>query len=246
VDIYNLTVDGVGLATVADSFAAVEQRVVKEGRLTWEALKAYLDDDYAGAENVRLMLKNISRFGTGNARADFWAQRISRTYVQLYDTPTPRGYRIIPGLFSHGDIVRLGSYLPATPNGRHAHAPISHSSEPDPGFARHRTAALTAKANAVAAVQPGRGNSAPLQLDIDFKLLEEHGGLDTVAALIMAHNRQGGTLINLNIISKEKILEAHADPAKYPDLVVRVTGYSAFFHSLSKEYRQQVVDRILA
>ena len=246
VDIYNLTVDGVGLATVADSFAAVEQRVVKEGRLTWEALKAHLDDDYAGAENVQLMLKNIPRFGTGNARADFWAQRISQTYVQLYDTPTPRGYRIIPGLFSHGDIVRLGSYLPATPNGRHAHAPISHSAEPDPGFARHRTAALTAKANAVAAVQPGRGNSAPLQLDIDFKLLAEQGGLDTVAALIMAHNRQGGTLINLNIISKEKILEAHADPAKYPDLVVRVTGYSAFFHSLSKEYRQQVVDRILA
>ena len=53
-------------------------------------------------------------------------------------------------------------------------------------------------------------------------------------------------LINLNIISKEKILEAHQGPSKYPDLVVRVTGYSAYFHSLSPEYRQQVVDRILA
>lgn len=246
VDIYNLTVDGVGLATLADSFAAVEQRVVEEGRLTWEELKAHLDNDYADAENVRLMLKNIPRFGSGNSRADFWAQRISQTYTQLFDTPTARGYRIIPGLFSHGDIVRLGSYLPATPNGRHAHAPISHSSEPDPGFARHGASAPTAKANAVAAVQPGRGNSAPLQMDIDFKLMEEQGGIETVAAMILAHNQQGGTLINLNIMSKEKILEAHADPTKHPDIVVRVTGYSAFFHSLSKEYRQQVVDRILA
>ena len=106
--------------------------------------------------------------------------------------------------------------------------------------------APTAKANAVAAVQPGWGNSAPLQIDIDFKLVEEHGGHRPVAAMIMAHNQQGGTLINLNIMSKEQILEAHEDPDKFPDLVVRVTGYSAYFHSLSPEYRQQVVDRILA
>lgn len=246
VDIYNLTVDGVGLATVADSFAAIEQRVANEKRLTWEELKQHLDNDYAGAKHVRLMLKNIPRFGSGNSRGDFWAKRISQAYVQLYETPTPRGYRIIPGLFSHGDIVRLGGYLPATPNGRHAHAPISHSSEPDPGFAPQGGSSPTAKANAVAAVQPGRGNSAPLQMDIDFKLMEEQGGLDMVASMIMTHNRQGGTLVNLNIISKEKILAAHADPTLYPDLVVRVTGYSAFFNSLSPEYRQQVVDRLLA
>ena len=245
VDLYNLTVDGVGLATVADSFAAVEQRVIEEGRLTWEELKDVLDRDYEGDEAVRLMLQNIDRFGSGGSRADFWAQRISQAYVEQYDTPTPNHVRVLPGLFSHGDIVKLGSQLPATPNGRHAGAAISHSSEPDPGFARHGSSP-TAKAVAVAAVQPGRGNSAPLQLDIDFKLMEEQGGIDTVAAMIMAHNQQGGTLINLNIISREKILAAHADPSLYPDLVVRVTGYSAYFHTLSPEYRQQVVDRILA
>jgi pyruvate-formate lyase len=43
----------------------------------------------------------------------------------------------------------------------------------------------------------------------------------------------------------EKVLEAHADPAKYPDLVVRVTGFSAYFASLSPEFRQLVVDRII-
>jgi formate C-acetyltransferase len=55
----------------------------------------------------------------------------------------------------------------------------------------------------------------------------------------------GGTLANVNILSREKILEANADPSKYPDLVVRVTGFSAYFASLSKEHRQMVVDRIL-
>jgi formate C-acetyltransferase len=232
VDIYNLTVDGVGLTTVADSFAAVEQRVVNERRLTWEELAGHLRSDYAGAERVRLMLKNIPRFGSGGARADWWAKRISASYVEMYAASrTPAGFNVIPGLFSHGDVVALGKEVGATPNGRHAYTPISHSANPDP---------------AVAAVQPGRGNSAPLQLDVDRHLMQEEGGIEGLEALIKAHNAQGGTLINLNVISKEQILEAHADPSKYPDLVVRVTGYSAYFHSLSPTYRQQVVDRLLS
>ena len=56
----------------------------------------------------------------------------------------------------------------------------------------------------------------------------------------------GGTLINLNILSEKVLLEAHEDPSTHPDLVVRVTGYSAFFNTLTKDYRQQVVDRFLS
>jgi formate C-acetyltransferase len=90
------------------------------------------------------------------------------------------------------------------------------------------------------------GGAAPLQIDLDTGLAHSVGGIEAIEALIRTHRAQGGTLININVISKEKILEAHADPSKYPDLVVRVTVYSAFFRTLSPEYRQQVVDRILA
>lgn len=247
VDIYNLTCDGVGLATVADSFAAIEQRVVNERRLTWEELAKHLENNYEGAENIRLMLKNIPRFGTGGTKADWWAKRVSELYTNLVKgKPTPKGYNVIPGLFSHGIVNLLGKSLGATPNGRKAGEPISHSSNPDPGFMPGGVGAPTAKANAVAMVQPGWGNSAPLQLDFDKHLAEESGGLEAVESLIKTHNAQGGTLININILSKEQIIEAHADPEKYPDLVVRVTGYSAFFKTLSPEYRQQVVDRFIA
>ncbi len=247
VDIYDIACDGLGLATVADSFAAIEQRVVVEKRLTWEQLAQHLRDDWEGAEATRLMCRNIPRFGVGGSRADAWAERLSQAYVELVrGTPTPNGYVVNPGLFSHGGIAQMGRDLGATPNGRHAGDPISHSANPDPGFAQNASAAPSAKANAVAAVQPGWGNSAPLQLDIDPQLLRERGGLEALEALIKVHNAQGGTLINLNVISKQEILEAHADPATHPDLMVRVTGYSAYFHSLSPIYRQQIVDRILA
>ncbi|MBT4101017.1 MAG: pyruvate-formate lyase [Gemmatimonadetes bacterium] len=247
VDIYNLTVDGLGTATVADSFAAIEQRIVHESRMSWQELAEQLENDWENAEDIRLMMKSIARFGTGGSRADYWALRISEAYSDLVrSTPTPNGFRLLPGLFSHGTVNHFGAKLSATPNGRRSGDPISHNANPDPGFLPGGGGAPTAKSTAVAMVQPRWGNTTPLQLDLDSSLAHTIGGIDSVIALIKAHNELGGTLINLNVISKEQLLEAHEDPEAHPDLVVRVTGYSAYFRSLSKEYRQQVVNRILA
>ena len=246
VDIYNFACDAVAFATVANSFAAVEQRVVREKKLTWEQLLRVLDANYEGFEDVRLMLKNIPQYGAGGTRADYWAGRVEKTYTGLMrGTTSKNGFNVLPGIFSHGDVITHGEHLPATPNGRRAGEPISHSADPDPGFLPGGGTAPTAKANAVARVQSGWGNSTPLQVDIDAGMAKETGGIDNIKAFIRAHNKMGGTLLNINIIDKKKILEAHKNPDLYPDLVVRVTGYSAFFKSLSPEYRQQVVDRWL-
>ena len=249
VDILDLNIDGIGLTTVADSFAAIEQRVINEKRITWDDLYRVLDANWQDAEPLRLMMKNIDRFGAPHSPAEKWAVRIRDCFVAACKNGgTPRhNLPVTPGMFSHGNVYVHGLRLPATPNGRFSGDPICHSNEPDPGFARsYNTFSPSLKATAVAMVQPGYGNSSPLHLDVDTHMLMKEGGIDALIALIHTHNHMGGTLINLNCLSKETLMEAHADPSTHPDLVVRVTGYSAFFASLSKEYRQQVVDRFLS
>ena len=249
VDIINLNIDGVALATVADSFAAIEQRVIKDKLLTWQDMYEAVRSNFENAENVRLMLKNIPRFGHPESLALAWATRIRDEFVRLVaEGHTPKHHlKTVPGMFSHGDIFVYGKALPATPNGRFDGEAISHSNEPDPGFASGVISfSPSLKATAVAQAQPGYGNSAPLHLDIDADMVKGAGGIDALCALIHTHNQMGGTLINLNCITAEQIKAAHENPDAYPDLVVRVTGYSAFFASLSKEYRQQVMDRYLA
>ena len=73
----------------------------------------------------------------------------------------------------------------------------------------------------------------------------DEDGLEKVEALIKSHFDLGGTLININVLDKDIVLDAHRNPSKYPDLIVRVTGFSAYFASLSEELRQYVVDRIV-
>lgn len=247
VEFYNLCVDAAGLATVADSFGALEQRVEREGKLSWNDVLRLLDTNWAGpeGERARLMMKNVPRYGSGGSPADEYGLRIAKAFTAFVkEKPTPQGFNMIPGLFSWAATLIMGKDVGPTPNGRRAKDPISHGPNPDPGF--RRDAAPTAMAATVAAVQPGYGNTAPLQLDFDPGMSRRPEDIEKVAELITTHFDLGGTQINLNIMDKKRILEAHKDPSKHPDLVVRVTGFSAYFASLSPEMRQFVVDRILA
>ena len=248
VEFYNITVDAASLATAADSFAALEQRVEREGRLSWPQVMRCLATDWAGVdgERARLMMRHIGRFGSGGSLGDAWAIRISRTFTQLVaEKPTPSGFRMIPGLFSWAKVVAFGRRLAATPNGRRAGEPVSHGPNPDPGFNAGKPGTPTQMVTAVAQVQPGYGNTAPLQLDLDPGTAAGDEGLDKVEALIRTHFDMGGTLVNINVIDKDTILRARESPEAFPDLLVRVTGFSAYFARLSDELRQVVVDRIV-
>jgi formate C-acetyltransferase len=246
VDHYNMCVDAAALATVADSFAALVERVQRQGTLSWEAIDRHVASDWAGpeGERARLLMSSVSRYGSGGSLADDYAVQIAELFTCLVKAkPTPEGRNMIPGIFSWANTIAMGANLGATPNGRHAGNPISHGANPDPGFAAR--GGPTHLALAVAAVQPGYGNTAPLQLDMDPGVSQGADGIAKVEDLIRTHFELGGTQINLNVVDKAQILAAHEHPSRYPDLIVRVTGFSAYFASLSPEFRQLVVDRIV-
>jgi formate C-acetyltransferase len=248
VEFYNIGVDGAALAVAADSIAAIEQRVEKEKRITWDQLLAHLDSDWDGSagERARLMMQSVPRYGSGGSRADEWAVRISHLFAEMVaEKPTPiKQAKMIPGLFSWANTIGFGKVLGATPNGRKAGTPISHGANPLPGF--RQDGAPTALAVAVAAVQCGYASACPMQIEIDPGIAKGKEGVDRIVDLIETHVALGGTQINMNVVDKEKILDAHKDPSKYPDLTVRATGFSVFFANLSPEFRQLVVDRIIS
>ncbi len=191
------------------------------------------------------MFKNSERYGRGRSIGDRWAKNVSQLFTELVKAgPTPEGHNMIPGWFSWSNTISMGAEVGAMPNGRRAGEPISHGANPDPGF--RSDGAPTAMAVAIAAIQPGYGNTAPMQLEMDPGLTEEEGGLDRIASLISTHFKLGGTLFNINVLDKEKLMAAHRDPEAHPDLVVRVTGFTAFFNTLSPDFRQLVVDRFIS
>ena len=242
---YNMCIDGTGIATVADSFAALEQRIEREQKLDWDEMYAALQADFAGerGEYLRRMLSASNRYGGGGTPADAWAVRVSRAFSEDVNAMDGDGVKFIPGWFSWSNTIVLGKVVGATPNGRRAGEPINHGANPHPGF--RKDGALTAMSNAICAIQPGYGNTAPIQLELDPGMARDEEGIDKIVAYIRAICQQGATLLNINIIDAEDILAANENPDAYPDLVVRVTGFTAYFCLLTPDFRKLVVERIL-
>ena len=243
---YNMAIDGAGLAVVADSFGAIEQRVVKENAVSFAELKAAVSANFEGedGERIRKLMDSAGRYGAGGTDADRWAVKLTEILNgEIANHTTPDGFKLIPGWFTWADTLRFGRAVGATPNGRKAGEPISHGANPLPGF--RKDGALTAMATSIASVQPGYGNTAPWQLEVDIGLANDAEAVEKIMALIDGHFKLGGTLVNINVVDAEKILAAHKDPSKYPDLVVRVTGFTAYFNSLSPAFRELVVKRLV-
>jgi len=242
-ELYTVGVDGAGLAVVADSFAALVTRVEREKALSWDEMYEALDNDFAD-ERVRLMMQNSPRYCHGNTIADEWALKLTDSWVKMVKAQEmPNGRQLVPGWFSWARTIEYGSKVGATPNGRRKGEPISHGANPNPHF--RTDGAPSAQSNGIATVQCGYGNTAPLQIEFDPMITIEQGGVDVVLNLIEGHFKKGGTLININVLDTEKLLAANENPDLYPDLVVRVTGFTAYFASLTPGFRQLVVDRFL-
>ena len=243
---YNMCMDGSGLAVVADSFAALEQRIEREGKVTYAELDAHINANYEDedGEYIRQLMLHSERYGGGESLGDAWAERVSKLYTDLVRDLCRQhpGVNFIPGFFSWSNTILLGKSVGATPNGRKGGEPINHGANPCGGF--RPDGAVTSMCNSIARIQPGYGNTAPVQLEVDPGIGNDREGILKMAAMVKTIMNTGNTLLNINIIDADKILEAHKDPFKYPDLVVRVTGFTAYFAMLSPDFRQLVVDRI--
>ena len=247
---YNMCIDGSGLAVVADSFAACQHRIDTEKRMSYAELSKYLEANYEceNGEYIRQMMLSSPRYGGGDTLGDQWAVKVKDLWTDLVrdlveqHKDNPKHVNFIPGFFSWSNTILLGSILKATPNGRKQGEPINHGANPNSGF-RH-DGAVTSMCNSIAAVQPNYGNCAPVQLEVDPGITNDPEGVEKMCAMVRGILKSGNTLLNINIIDAQKILEAHKDPYKYPDLVVRVTGFTAFFAMLSERFRELVVERI--
>ena len=247
VDFYNMCCDGAGLAVVADSFAALQTQVVERKRIAWKECVEAVRSDFRNenGEQIRRLLASSPRFGHGGTCADEWAVTLTHDFAEAFPNGrrTPEGHLIIPGLFSWADTLRFGKMVGATPNGRRAGEPSSHGANPCPGF--RKDGAATAVAKAVASVQCGYGNTSPLQLELDASFVNCADPVGRLMALFRTHFKLGGTLINVNIVDAKTLRAAQKEPEKFPDLIVRVTGFTSYFIMLSPEFRDFVVKRII-
>jgi formate C-acetyltransferase len=232
---------GCGLADVADSLAAIELAVFEEGWVTLAELVRALDRNFEGDDLLRARLQTRGpKYGENHPRADLWARFVSWAYVEeVTRLRTVRGGPYAPGLWTMTTHQGFGALLGALPSGRLAGEPLASGVSPRAGWERRGPSA--AMSSAAAVLTPANG--CILNEKLDPALLEGERGDVVLDGLVRGFFSQGGAQVQINVVDPAVLRAARQSPERYRDLVVRVSGYSAYFNDLTEPMKDELIAR---
>jgi pyruvate formate-lyase/glycerol dehydratase family glycyl radical enzyme len=239
----------IGFADVIDSLAAIEHWVFTEKSVTFAELLAALRDDFAGHAPLLARLRNPAKtpkYGNEDARADGIARWLAQLLDEVYGQfENYRGGRYRVGYWTMTNHAGFGRLSQSTPNGRRAGENFTSGITPVSGM----TSALTCALNSVASL-PARFLSNGVALNI--KYTPEPDGttmVDNFMAAVEGYfaavpgQRDGGMEIQFNVTDHATFVEAAAHPERYPELLVRVSGYTAYFKDLNPQMQREIIER---
>lgn len=241
-DINTAGLQGVGLADVADSLLALESMVFA-GEIEPERFLAALDSDFADEPNLAARLRSrLPKYGEDDPRCGELAAAVAQIYIdEISRLRLPRGGRYIAGLWSMTTHQGFGRFTGALPSGRRAGLPLANGICPQIGNERKGP---TAVMNAAARL-PTPGNGMTLNIKLSPALANGAEGVSAVIRLIQGYFAQGGGQVQFNVIDSEVLRAAKANPALYRDLVVRVSGFTAYFSDLTPAMQDEIIARTM-
>jgi pyruvate formate-lyase/glycerol dehydratase family glycyl radical enzyme len=242
---YNFTgVQGVGMADVADSLAAIDQIVFRERKVSMDELIAALRDGFEDHEALRqLLLNRAPKYGNNERFVDDYAQLVARIYSEEVEKhKNIRSGSFIAGMYSVTAHVPFGLFTGALPSGRLPSTPLSNGASP---VVSAPAKGLTAVLHSVTSIDYTRyPNGMALTLSLDPSFISGEEGLESLTSLLKSYVELGGMHIQFNLIDPKVLLDAQTHPDSYRNLIVRVAGYSAYYIDLGKEVQDEIIGRI--
>lgn len=232
----------VGLANLVDSLTTIRHVVYDRQELSLAELYQILQDDFAGREELRQrILNSLPKYGNDDDEADGLAKEWAEFLIDSTESNTVGSHHYVPGFFCWIMHERLGSETGATPDGRQAGLPLADGAGAAQGREKAGPTAsvLSTTKWSHCKVLGGLVHNAKFS-DAVLKTEQDRKALRSV---IETYLRRGGFEIQINVVGRETLLDAREHPEQYPDLLVRVAGYSDYFVHLTDKMQQEIIAR---
>jgi formate C-acetyltransferase len=225
-----------------DSLYAIEQVVFRENILSPDGLVHHLKSNLSD-EPLRARLKGLEKFGNDCEQVDRWVIDVIERFIRALRSmgSNTRGGPYVTGLYSVTAHEYFGRITGATANGRRRGESFASGIAPENGMDRLGPTALFNSVNRIDFTEAANGIN--LNTRFDPHSLRGSEGREALRSLINIYFRRGGMQIQVNVLDPAILMEARNDPGSHPYLLVRVSGYSAYFNDLTPEMKDEIIRR---
>ncbi len=252
------TIEAVTFASTVDSLLAIKYLVFDHHVCTLPDLVRALEANWVGHEVLQAKAINKApKYGRDDDEADALGQQVMQVWTEETWKHKTRctGRQFRPGMLSWNYWISDGYILPASPDGRPKGKFLSNAICPSNGADINGP---TANINSVGKVLGGRDpagqgdwqgfinllpNGASHTMTFSPALLRDHEHKTKFKALLRGYVENGGTALQINVIDADMLRDAQKHPQDYRHLLVRVTGYNAYFTSIGKELQDEIIAR---
>ena len=221
-----------GLSVITDSLSAIKYAKVRAVKGEDGLIKEFVTEG------------DFPKYGNDIDEVDGIAVEILKGFAdELKKTPAYRGAMHTLSVLTITSNVVYGKKTGATPDGRAAGEPFAPGA--NPMHCRDVSGAL-ASLNSVAKIpyaccRDGISNTFSIVPSALGNNEEER--VDNLTDMLDGYFAQGAHHLNVNVLEREKLVKAMENPALYPNITVRVSGYAVNFHKLSKAHQLEVIKR---
>lgn len=227
-----------GLSVVTDSLSAIRYAKVR-----------VLRDENGLAVDYKVE-GEFPKYGNNDERADEIAGEVVHRFMQkIRKNHTYRDSIPTTSILTITSNVVYGKNTGATPDGRKAGEPFAPGANP---MHNRDCCGAVASLSSVSTLpfvdaQDGISNTFSIVPDALGRGKEgaeaEQVQAENLVRLLDGYMEKGGHHLNVNVFTRETLLDAQKHPEKYPQLTIRVSGYAVNFHRLTKEQQDEVISR---
>lgn len=227
-----------GFPNIVDSLMAIKELCFEQKKYTLQQFLGAVRKNWQGNELMRLDAIRCHGWGDGSAESCALAERINQDLYKITQTiEGAYGGKIHIGHLTYTEVRWWGEKTLATPDGRKSGEYFAQ------GLTPSRLKRLPNVTDVINSLQKIDGTLIGGNSVVNIILPSGKTTLDVCEGFLRASADSAMQCLQLNCTSKEQLLDAQKHPEKYPDLIVRVTGFSAKFTALSPEWQQEVLTR---
>jgi formate C-acetyltransferase len=253
-----VTLEAVTFATTVDSLLAIKYLVFDEKKCAMAELIAALRDNWKGHEKLQALAKNRApKYGRDDDAADDMARKV----MDLWTSETWKhktrstGRQFRPGMLSWNYWAGDGFVMAASADGRQKGQFLSNAICPSNGAdINGPTANANSVEKALGGKAAGKGdwedylnnlpNGASHTITFNPSIIRDPEHKEKFKAFLRGYAHNGGTALQINMLDPDMLKDAQKNPQNYRHLLVRITGYNAYFTAIGKELQNEVIARL--